>query len=96
MIHAMATTYPIGELCRTLGVSHSGYYAWRRGGRGTRARADRALSTQIVEMHRQSRGTYGSPRITRDLHAQGIRCGHNRPGPGTLVKWKVALAECVG
>jgi putative transposase len=74
----MATTYPICELCRTLGASRSGYYAWRRGGRGTRARADRALGPQIAEMHRQSRSTYGSPRITRDLHAQGIRCGHNR------------------
>jgi len=78
MIHTMAATYTTAELCRTFGVSRSGYYAWRRGGRGIRAKANRTLGRQIEQIHRQSRGNYGSPRVTRELHAQGIRCGHGR------------------
>ena len=78
MIQTMATTHATAELCRTVGVSRSGYYAWRRGGRGNRAKANRTLGELIKQIHQQSRGVYGSPRVTRDLHAQAVPCGHNR------------------
>jgi len=78
MIRTMATDYRIGELCETFEVSRSGYYAWRRGGRGKRAQANAELGERIAAIHGQSRGTYGSPRITRELAVQGIRCGRNR------------------
>jgi len=78
MIHELATAYTICELCEVYEVSRSGYYAWRRGGRGKRAQANAVLSRQIAAIHKESRKTYGSPRITRELAKQGIRCGHNR------------------
>jgi len=74
----LAAVYSIAELCRTLEVSTSGYYAWKKGGRGSRARENRELGEKIKEIHKQNRGVYGSPLITRDLHDSGIRCGHNR------------------
>jgi len=78
MIGRMATDYSVCELCEAFSVSRSGYYAWRRGGRGNRAGANADLGERIAVIHEQSRGSYGSPRVTRALSAQGIRCGHNR------------------
>lgn len=78
MIRMLAATYTIAELCRTLEVSTSGYYRWIKGGRGQRAKANRELGARIKQIHKESRGTYGCPRIIKDLHELGIRCGHNR------------------
>lgn len=78
MIDTLATGYPIGELCAILEVSRSGYYAWRSGGRGTRDGENTVLEQHIRAIHRENRAVYGSPRITNELHARGIRCGHNR------------------
>ena len=65
-------------LCRLLGVSRSGYYAWRRRPPSTRARADQGLSRRIREIHAQSRGTYGTPRIWAELHHAGVTCSRKR------------------
>jgi putative transposase len=65
-------------MCRVLGVSPSGYYAWRKRPLAPRARADGALTAQIQIVHRESRGTYGAPRIHADLAAQGVRVGRKR------------------
>ncbi len=78
MIKRMAANHRTSEACLLLGVSTSGYYAWDHGGRGNRAQANAELLSRIREVHRKSRGNYGSPRVTRELYAQGIRCGHNR------------------
>lgn len=78
MIRTLATDYTICELCETFEVSRSGYYGWRNGGRGKRAKANAELAERIAQVHHQSRGAYGSPRVTKELAAQGIRCGHNR------------------
>ena len=78
MIRQLATGQSIRELCGLFEVSSSGYYAWRRKGRGARTRANEILGKEIEEIHRESRQNYGSPRITKALHARGIRCGHNR------------------
>jgi putative transposase len=71
-VHRTAT------MCRVLGVSPSGYYAWRKRPLAPRARADVALTAQIQVVHRESRGTYGAPRIHADLAAQGVRVGRKR------------------
>jgi transposase InsO family protein len=78
MIRTMATEYAVRELCETFEVSRSGYYAWRNGGRGNRAKANAELADRIVQVHERSRGTYGSPRVTRALADDGIGCGRNR------------------
>jgi transposase InsO family protein len=67
-------------LCQELAVSPSGYYLWRRrsGDPGPRAREDQALMEAVVTLHTASRQTYGSPRIVRDLRAQGRHHGRQR------------------
>jgi len=66
-------------LCRTLGVTPSGFYAWR--GRPLcppRVRQDDALRRQLRLAHAASRGRYGSPRLRHALRIAGHRVGRNR------------------
>lgn len=72
--------HAIGLMCRVLKVSRSGYYAWRVRPLCRREREDTALSGRIERIHRDSRGTYGAPRITAQLHAEGVRIGNKRVG----------------
>lgn len=65
-------------MCRVLGVSPSGYYAWRTRPPSARAQADQRLLTRIRAIHAQSRGTYGAPRIHAELQALGARCARKR------------------
>ncbi len=71
-------THHIATLCRVLGVSPSGYYAWCDRPLSARAQADQVLLVQIRAIHEQSRGIYGAPRIHAELQAQGVRCGRKR------------------
>ena len=70
--------FSIAAMCRRLGVSSSGYYAWRTRGPSARAREDAALTDRIKSFHKRSRGTYGAPRIHQDLAEEGIRVGPKR------------------
>jgi putative transposase len=70
--------YPVTRLCRVVGVSVSGYYAWCGRGPSARAQADAALTARIRAIHTASRQTYGTPRIHAELAATGIRCGRKR------------------
>ena len=65
-------------MCRVLGVSPSGYYAWRTRPLSARAQADHVLLTRIRAIHVQSRGTYGAPRIHAELQDLGMRCARKR------------------
>jgi putative transposase len=75
---ANQAAHSVATLCRVLGVSASGYYGWRGRGVSARDRQDDALLGQIRTFHRQSRGTYGAPRIHRDLRDAGVRVGRKR------------------
>jgi len=65
-------------MCRVLGVSRSGLYAWRSRSRSARELSDRALVEQIRSIHAASRGTYGSPRVHRGLIRDGQRVARKR------------------
>lgn len=66
-------------MCHVLGVSTSGYYAWRQRGVSARARRDAELTELIVQIHRASRGTYGAPRVHAELTmGHSIRCSKKR------------------
>ncbi len=65
-------------MCRVLKVCPSGYYAWRGRQQSPRERQSRKLLVAIKALHKQSKHTYGSPRICRALSKQGIRCSENR------------------
>ena len=65
-------------MCRVLGVSPSGYYAWRNRPPSARALTDAALKARICGIHKRSRGTYGRPRVHAELKAEGVRVGGKR------------------
>ena len=68
----------VAAMCRTLDVSPSGYYAWRKRPLSARARVDVELTAHIQVIHRESRGTYGAPRVHAELAAQGVHVGRKR------------------
>jgi putative transposase len=77
-VDAEKANFPVRVLCRMLGVSRSGYYAWRSTPPSRRRREDAALTEKIREIHRRSRETYGSPRVYAELRTLGIRCSRKR------------------
>jgi transposase InsO family protein len=76
----MTDKYPIQDLCAALAVTRSGYHAWIGRLPGPRAQADAGLLPLIAQAHRESRQTYGSPRICSWLRQQGWCCGRARIG----------------
>ena len=69
---------PVRALCRALGVTASGFYAWRDRAPSVRAETDRRLTSRLRIVHAESRQTYGRPRLHRALRAEGIRIGERR------------------
>jgi putative transposase len=68
---------PVQLACRVLGVSGSGYYAWRKRAPSTRAIRDAWLTDLIREVHLTSRGTYGARRVDAELVlGRGVSVGH--------------------
>ena len=78
MIEQLAGEHPVRALCRTLGVSRAGFYAWRGRGARPRAREDARLGAKVSVCFEASRGTYGSPRLTAALRRTGERGGRRR------------------
>jgi putative transposase len=77
-VSAKQAMYAVATMCRVLGVSPSGFYAWRQRPPSARARRDAELSQRIWRIHERSRGTYGVPRVHAELAAHGIRIGRKR------------------
>ena len=75
---AHQAVHQVATMCRVLGVSPSGYYAWRKRPLSTQARTDVELTAHIDAIHRMSRGTYGAPRIHAELTARGLQVGRKR------------------
>ena len=78
LIEAEKASHSVPLLCRLLGVSRSGYYAWRNRPPSERSRSDAVLLEKIEMIYRNSRATYGAPRVHAELSAVGIRCGRKR------------------
>lgn len=74
----MKGDYAIKVLCAVLQVSRSGYYQWGQAVVSERASQTETLSCKIKTVHAASRHTYGSPRVTAALRAQGEKVGRNR------------------
>ncbi len=70
--------FDVKLLCRVLGVSRSGYYAWLKRPISEREKQNQQITTKVIEIHKDSRGTYGVPRVTRKLREVGFNCGKNR------------------
>lgn len=82
LIDAERVNHPVAALCRMLGVSKSGYYAWRSRPPSNRSREDAVLTEKIREIHSKSRETYGYPRVHAELRALGVLCAAGAGWPG--------------
>jgi putative transposase len=77
-IAAEKAHHPVVRLCRVLGVSTSGFYAWVHRQPSERARADARLLDRVRTAHLESQCTYGAPRVHAELRATGTRVGRKR------------------
>lgn len=68
----------VKRACDLLQVSRTAFYQWARHIPSARACSDAVLLAKIREVHKTSKGTYGSPRVHRQLRDGGEVCGHNR------------------
>ncbi|GBE32325.1 integrase core domain protein [bacterium BMS3Bbin05] len=85
------TCHGVQKMCRVIGASRSGYYRWKREPQSKRHKENEKILMEIRQSYRNSRKTYGSPRITEDLRAKGIKCSENRVA--RLMKSKGIVAK---
>jgi putative transposase len=78
LIDVAKNDFPVQRLCKVLGVSPSGYFAWRRRPASPRQQEDLVLLAHIRSAFALSNETYGSPRITRELQDSGLSVGRRR------------------
>ena len=72
------SAFAVEKMCRALKVVPSGYYTQKKRGISKQALSNERLDRAIRAAHKQGRGNYGSPRITKELKEQGISCSENR------------------
>ncbi len=78
LIDAAKKEFPVQRLCKVLGVSQSGYFAWKSRPASRRQREDLVLLAHVRSAFQLSNETYGSPRLTRELQDQGLSVGRHR------------------
>ena len=78
LIEAERAQHPVSLLCEVLGVSRAGFYAWSRRTASARERRDRELTALIRQIHDESRGSYGWPRMHAELRHRGVRASRKR------------------
>jgi putative transposase len=78
LIEAKTAQQPVSLLCSVLGVSRAGYYAWKDRPISPRERRDRELLALIRQIHDESEGSYGWPRIHAELRHRGVRVSRKR------------------
>jgi putative transposase len=78
-VEAEAAQFPVSLLCRVVGVTRQGFYAWKRRPPSQRERVDRRLGERIRQIHRESEEIYGAPRIHSELKlGDGLPVGKKR------------------
>ena len=78
LVETEKATFPVALICRLLGVSRSGYYSWRKASPSKRKEMNERLVTAIKVIHMEHHERYGSPRMHRELNAQGHGVGKHR------------------
>lgn len=77
-IESMRQQHPVATMCRILGVSESGYHAWRTRPPSVRAQEEKRLEVEISAAHQRTRETCGPERLQADLSDNGIQVGLHR------------------
>lgn len=77
-MHDHQAEFPVAVMCSVFQVSRSGYYAWSTRPESQRSKETRELCQEIAQIHRDSKGIYGSPKVHKELRRRGKRHGKNR------------------
>jgi putative transposase len=72
IIYRYRFRFKVSKMCQIMEVSRSGYYAFTGRTESLQARRRRQLTEHVRIIHEQSHKIYGSPRITEELHHQGL------------------------
>jgi hypothetical protein len=96
LVKANQDCYSVSTMCRLLGVSSSGYHAWKHRAPSPRAMADAALLERIRAIHHRSRATYGIPRIHAELVDEGFRIGRKRVARLMRLAGLQGVSRCKG
>ena len=67
------SVYRMEKMCRILDIGRSSYYTWKNRSKSMRDKENESLVFKIKLFHGKSRRIYGSPRITAELRASGVR-----------------------
>lgn len=78
VIEQMRRDYPVPPMCRLLGVSTSGYYAWLKRPPSSRSQQEPRLEAEILAAHQRTRETFGAERLQKDLTEHGVQVGVHR------------------
>lgn len=78
LVHAEKAFFPVAALCRLLGVTRQGYYAFAKRRASARVEQEVALCARIRGVHAESQERYGSPRVLRELRRQGVSTSKRR------------------
>jgi putative transposase len=78
VIRAHAKQFEIRQMCRWLGVSPSGFYAWQGRPLSERTKKNQRMAIEMRAIHAQVRKSYGSPRMHRELVQRGFPCSRHR------------------
>jgi len=76
--------FPVEKMCKVLRLSRSSYYNWINRKPSNREQENKILEKMIADIHLKSRGTYGSPRISRELKELGFQA--SKPRVARLMK----------
>ena len=77
-IHEQQEAFPVRMMCRLLAVKASGFYAWRRRAPSARCVDNERLKQRIGQVHAESDGVYGSPKVREELLHEGEHVGKHR------------------
>lgn len=77
-IESNKSSYPVGEMCESLEVSRSGYYAWQGRAPSERSLQDKGFKERIGELHKKSKRRYGYRPIYHHLKDEEVDCGRDR------------------
>jgi len=77
-IDAHKKVWPVILMCGVLNVSRSGYYHWATRGPSRQALSNRDMDSRIGKIFTRHKQRYGAPRVTSDLHDEGVKCSENR------------------
>jgi putative transposase len=96
-VEAEAAQFPVSLLCKTVGVTRQGFYAWKRRPPSARELADRELGERIRQIYSETEQIYGAPRIYSELKlGDGVRVGKKRGVCPIFCVWSGVTDRPVG